>query len=160
LEAIMLVHFTRDGLVGTLLGCLSYLAISSVAQAVPFQQYLNGNCTGINTCNISFTTVQVNRRMVIDNVSCYLRLTESSTNEVYAMQLLARQGDIIHTAVTLVPSVTGGVPGTSDIIYAANHAISAFANAGQRFQAYVEKRGGGAFSQFACHISGDLVAVP
>ena len=41
-------------------------------------------------------------------------------------------------------------------MFAANNAISAFAGAQQRMQAYVEIADG-SFSQVACHISGDLV---
>jgi hypothetical protein len=54
----------------------------------------------------------------------------------------------------MVPSLPA-YPG-NEVVFSASETLSSFASPQQRFQAYVEVREA-AFSQFACHISGDLV---
>ena len=76
------------------------------------------------------------------------------------MQLLIvnNAGGLI-SALTLTPQFVDSITTPSERVYSASHSIFAFANAGQHFQAYAELKLG-AFSQFACHISGDLQNVP
>lgn len=59
----------------------------------------------------------------------------------------------VASAVTMVPAIVGR-PDLA-VVYAAEHSLSSYASAQQRFQAYVEISGS-TFSQFACHISGDM----
>ena len=94
----------------------------------------------------------------MNDVSCYVRLaTESGgSNSLRAVQLLvlgANPANVL-SAVTLVPNRIGD--NATEANFASNDTISAFANAQQRFQAYVEITVG-TFSQVACHISGDMV---
>ena len=131
-------------------------ALAAPASARPFQQYLNGLC-GATICKINFAKVPAGQRLLVNDVSCYVSLTTASGNfGLRAMQLLvlgANPNNVL-SAVTLVPDYTGS--NSTDVNYAANSTISAFANAQQRFQAYVEITAG-TFSQVACHISGNLV---
>jgi hypothetical protein len=136
----------------TLLG-LGWLPLSSAAEAAPFQQYRNAVCTASLICSIDFPVVQAGKRLEISNVSCYLRT--SGTVEVFAMQFLVNEGATTKSALSLAPSFvdTTGVPFES--VFSTNQSVFVFANAGQRLRAYVELKKG-TFSQFACHISGQL----
>jgi hypothetical protein len=133
-------------------------ALATPASARPFQQYLNGNCAG-TLCTINFAKVPAASRLDVDNVSCYMRLklgTGGTSVQIRAAQVLvvgANPNNVLN-AVTLVPELTGRT--LTEDVFAANHAISAFAGAGGRLQAYLELERG-SFSQFACHISGELV---
>jgi hypothetical protein len=135
------------------LACLGWLSLASAVEAQPIQQYKNGACTSSKICTIDFLTTPTGKRIEVTNVSCYLRVTGSS--ELHAMQFLVAQGSSIVSAFTVEPRLIGGAPGTS-YVYAANHPVFAYATAGRRLQAYVELKQG-AFSQFACHISGQMV---
>ncbi|MCI0465488.1 MAG: hypothetical protein L0Y57_00530, partial [Beijerinckiaceae bacterium] len=73
----------------------------------------------------------------------------------YALQLLVAEGSATRSAITLVPEFVDEASSPLQVVYSANHSIFAFAKAGQRFRAYAELKPG-AFSQFACHISGQL----
>jgi hypothetical protein len=152
---------TRGGmksraLFSALLGCLAWLPLSS-AEAVPFQQYRNGTCASALICTIDFPVLLANRRLDITNVSCYLRT--SGNHEFKAMQLLVMQAAATRSALTLAPSLVDLTSNPFEAVYAANHPIVAYAGAGQRFQVYAELHRG-TFSQFACHISGQLQVVP
>jgi len=140
-------------LISALLGCLGWLPFSSVAEAAPFQQYRNGVCASNSICTIDFGLVPAGGRLDITNVSCYLRT--SGTVELSAVQILVVRGMVTQSALTIVPEFvdTLGVPFES--VFSANHPIFAFATAGQRFRAFAELKKG-TFSQFACHISGQL----
>jgi hypothetical protein len=66
-------------------------------------------------------------------------------------------GNIIN-ALTLQPVVeTPVATNPPERVWQVNNPIFMFAGAGQHIRAYAEIRGGG-FSQFACHISGHIVA--
>jgi hypothetical protein len=95
----------------------------------------------------------------VNDVSCYVRLATVSGNfDLRAVQLLvlgANPTNVL-SAVTLVPSLVGRH--SPEVNFASNHTILAFANAQERFQAYVEIKAG-TFSQVACHISGDMAKV-
>jgi hypothetical protein len=133
-------------------------ALAGPASAKPFQQYLNGNCTG-SLCKINFAAVPAGQRLIVSNISCYMRLKQvppSGFNpEIRASQMLVVGANLttVVNAITLVPESIGRTD--DELVYSANHAVSAFANQNQRFQAYLELNRG-SFSQFACHISGDL----
>jgi hypothetical protein len=75
------------------------------------------------------------------------------------MQLLVIQPGGLGSAPTLVPQPVDSISATSDLVLAANHTVSAFANPGNRFRAYAELKAG-SFKQFACHISGELLTLP
>jgi hypothetical protein len=97
--------------------------------------------------------------MEIKNASCYVRLkypTGGGSPAIYALQLLllGQNSPNAVSAVTMVPSLPA-YPG-NEVVFSASETLSSFASPQQRFQAYVEVREA-AFSQFACHISGDLV---
>ncbi|MCI0465489.1 MAG: hypothetical protein L0Y57_00535 [Beijerinckiaceae bacterium] len=138
-----------------LLVCLSWLHFSSAAEAAPFQQYKNGVCTTGPICTIDFAVVPSGKRLEITNASCYLRA--SVDLQLHAMQFLVLEGTAIRSALTLLPKFVDDISLSVPVqtVYSANHSIFAFANAGQRFQAYVELKHG-TYSQFACHISGQL----
>lgn len=147
-----MTRFTRS-ITLILLGCgISAFQVPD-AQARPFQEYKNGNCSG-EACVINFLLVPQGKRLTISNVSCYLRTADPAV--LYAMKLLvviARNG-AIRTAVTLMPDSTDSLADAE--VFSANETIYAFATAGQRFRATAEIREGGSFQQFACHISGQL----
>jgi hypothetical protein len=93
-----------------------------------------------------------------------VRVTDDSYGGGYvrALQLLVVNADVVNpdTVLTLFPQYVATFYNSHSRfpkVYAANHAIFAFANAGQRFRAYAELEGryiiGG---KFACHIGGDL----
>jgi hypothetical protein len=128
------------------------MPVSSVAEAVPYQLYKNGNCSSL-VCNIDFPVVPANRRLEISNVSCYVRT--SSDLELYAMQLLVMQGGVTRSAVTLAPVFLSSI-GTTETVFSANHTIFAVGRTGQRFRAYTELKAG-SFKQYACHISGEML---
>lgn len=139
---------------------LAVLALATLAatpaSARPFQQYLNGVCSG-TICKINFAKVPAGQRLLVNDVSCYVRLAPAAGGnfDLRAVQLLvlgANPNNVL-SAVTLVPSLYAAT--STEINYASNDTISAFANAQQRMQAYVEIVSG-TFSQVACHISGDL----
>jgi hypothetical protein len=139
---------------------LAFAAFSAPASATPLQQYLKGECTGF-TCAATFAAVPAGQRLEIDSVSCYVRIkgTAAVEGQIRALQLLVLGSNLsAFHAVTLVPKFVGGltVAGAREGVYSANHSIFAFASGAQRFQAYVDL-GLGVLSQFACHISGDLV---
>ena len=138
-----------------LLGCAAFISLSSAAQAGRFQQYLNGACGGINVCTINFAAVPAGKTLDVSNFSCYLRV--SGAADVYALQLLQiRAGGSIGNAVTAdLHQVDTIVGPPAQRVYQSNDTVFAFATAGQRFRAYAELRAG-TFSQFACHISGQL----
>jgi len=146
----------RTGVLTILLGCFFWLQGSS-AQAAPYQRYLNGSCAGF-VCQIDFPKVQADKRLVISNASCYLRVSNSA--DILAMQLLIvnNSGTLIST-LTLTPQFVDSITTPSERVYSASHSIFAFANANQHFRAYAELKQG-SFAQFACHISGDLQNVP
>lgn len=133
------------------------LAAPASALTVPFQQYQNGTCSG-TLCRINFWKVQPGWRLEIENVSCYVRVKYGPNTFpiVRAAQMLVVGANLttVLNAVTLAPASLG--QNDTEKIYSANHAISAFASPGQRFQAYVEIDRG-SFSQVACHISGERV---
>ncbi|HET6376220.1 MAG TPA: hypothetical protein VFF88_09235 [Methylocella sp.] len=151
--------FRRKGMKATalfsaLLGCLSVLPLSSAAEAAPFQQYKNGACSASSKiCTIDFAVVPAGKRLDIIDASCYLRV--SGAHELYAMQFLVMQGTATQSALTLQPQYIDDVTMPFESVYSANHSTIAFANAGQRLRAYVELSKG-TYSQFACHISGQL----
>jgi hypothetical protein len=143
-------------LFSALMGCLAWLPFSSAAEAAPFQQYRNGVCAA-SICNIDFVVVPAGRRLDISNVSCYLRA--SGDRDISAMQLLVMQGAATRSAVSLVPEHVDDMGSPFQSVYSANHTIFTYATAGQRFRAYTELKKG-TFSQFACHISGQIHIVP
>jgi hypothetical protein len=136
---------------------LALATLAAPASARPFQQYLNGACSG-TICKINFVKVPVGQRLLVNDVSCYVRLAPAGGGfSLRAVQLLvlgANPANVL-SAVTLVPSLGAG-SSITEANFASNNTISAFANAQQRFQAYVEITLG-TFSQVACHISGDMV---
>jgi hypothetical protein len=137
---------------------VALITLAAPASARPFQQYLNGTCSG-TICKISFVKVPAGQRLDVRNASCYLRLGRlpgGGDPQVHAMQwlILGANSATVASAVTMVPMKVGQ-PGI-EISYAAEHSLYSFAGAQQRFQAYA-KISGSMFSQFACHISGDLV---
>jgi hypothetical protein len=152
-EASLYKGTKARALFSTLLGCISWLPLASAAEAAPFQRYLNGVCPGSLLCTIDFPTVQAGKRLEITNVSCYARV--SGNHNFYALQLLVFEGGAIRSALTLRPRYVDDVTTPFQSVYSANHSIFAFANAGQRFQAYAELEEG-TFSQFACSISGQM----
>ena len=149
---------TRRVLLRSAAAVLALGALAAPASARPFQQYLNGACTGL-ICKISFAKVPVGQRLDVKNASCYVRLGRlpgGGDSQIKAMQLLilgANPANVV-SAVTMVPALVGK-PGV-ETVYSAEHSLSSFANAQQRFQAYAEISGS-TFEQFACHISGDMV---
>ena len=141
---------------------LALVALAAPASARPFQQYLNGVCgASAKICRINFIKIPAGSRLDVKNVSCYIRLALESGRgtQIRASQLLVLGAtpSTVVSAVTLVPARVGQT--ATDVAYSANHLISAFAGAQQRFQAYVEISGG-TFSQVACHISGDMMTAP
>jgi hypothetical protein len=136
---------------------LSAVAATSVtkpAEAADYQKYLNGNCAGV-ICTLDFPVVPAGKKLTISNTSCYLKTF--ATTDLVAMQLLVIKGATPLTAVTLGPASEYFAANPSTSIHQVNAQIFAFAQAGQRFQAYAEVRNGSGFQQFACHISGQLV---
>lgn len=142
---------SRSAWVATLVLGLGLSATAS--QAAPYQKYLNGTRPN-PICNIDFPVVPAGKTLTITNVSCYIRQTNAA--DFYASQLLVigTGGGITH-AVTLNNNRTEFISGSNEEVRQSNDQILAFARAGQRFRAYVERRNG-AFSQVACHISGEL----
>lgn len=137
-----------------LLGCIAGFSLSSAAQAARFQQYLNGACAGL-VCKINFLVVPAGKVLDVTNFSCYLRVSDSS--EIYALQLLViGPGGGILNAVTADLNFVDLISSGTQYVYQSNDTIFAFATAGQRFQAYAQLKAG-TFSQFACHISGQLL---
>jgi hypothetical protein len=141
---------------------LAVLALATLAatpaSARPFQQYLNGACTGKKICKINFAQVPTGQRLLVNNASCYVRMGRdpgSNNTALRATQILVvgPNTNNVLSAVTLLPIPFSQTE--KEVVFAANSAISAFANAQQRMQAYVEIDEG-SFSQVACHISGDL----
>jgi hypothetical protein len=134
-------------------------AFGTPAHAKPFQQYLNGVCGGTATlCKINFVKVPAGQRMTINNMSCYMRLTNGANGFAPAIRaaqilVLGVNPANVRNAVTLVPQPVGKAG--AETVFSANHTVSAFANANERMQAYVELSIG-SFSQVACHISGDV----
>jgi hypothetical protein len=146
----------RTGVATILLGCLFWLQGSS-AQATPYQRYQNGACVGL-TCAIDFPKAPAGKRLVIQNASCYLRVSNSA--DIYALQLLIlNNADTLISAQTFTPQFVDSITTPSERVYSGTHSIFAFANAGQRFQVYAELKAG-SFSQLACHISGDMQNAP
>jgi hypothetical protein len=139
------------------------LSLSSAAEAARFQKYLNAtSCPGSGLCNVDFANVPAGKTLDISNVSCYLRMEDSGAAGLYAMQLLQiGAGGGILNAVTLDPQITdSGTPTGQNFssIWAANHTIYAFATAGQHFRATAQLMNvSGRITQFACHISGQLL---
>jgi hypothetical protein len=136
---------------------LALITLTAPASARPFQQYLNGTCSGL-ICKINFAKVPAGLRLDVKNASCYARLDRlpgGGDPQIKAMQLLVIGVNSVSvaSAVTMVPSLVGK-PGLENV-YSAQQSLSSFATAQQRLQAYAEISG--VFSQFACHISGDLV---
>ena len=146
----------RIGVVTILVGCFFWLQGSS-AQAAPYQRYQNGSC-GSLVCAIDFPKVPAGKRLVLSNTSCYLRVSNAA--DLLAMQLfvLNNVGGFV-SAQTLTPQFVDSITTPAERVYSATHVVFAFANAGQRFQAYTELKQG-TFAQLACHISGDLQDVP
>lgn len=137
---------------------LALITLAAPASARPFQQYVNGACSG-PVCKINFAKIPAGQRLDVKNASCYARLGRlpgGGDPQIKAMQLLVIGANSVSvaSAVTMVPALVGK-PGL-EIVYSAQHSLSSFAGAQQRFQAYAEISGS-IFSQFACHISGDLV---
>lgn len=149
-------HGRRGAALRSAAALLALFTLAAPASARPFQQYLNGVC-GAKICKINFIKVPVGSRLDVKNVSCFISV--GGPAQLRAAQLLvlgATPGNLV-SAVTLVPLSLGRA--LTDFIYSANHSISAFASAQQRFQAYVEITAG-TFSQVACHISGDMITAP
>ena len=141
-----------------LLGCAACISLSSAAQAARFQQYLNGACVGL-VCTINFSVVPAGKTLDVSNFSCYLRVSgvDSGKSDVFALQLLQiKAGGGIGNAVTADLQFVDSITTPSERVYQSNNTIFAFATAGQRFRAYAELKAG-TFSQFACHISGQLL---
>jgi hypothetical protein len=150
------VHGRRSAALRSAAALLALFTLAAPASARPFQQYLNGVC-GPKICRINFIKVPAGSRLDVKNVSCFISV--GGPAQLRASQLLvlgATPGSVVN-AVTLAPLPQGRA--LTDYIFSANHPISAFASAQQRFQAYVEIAAG-TFSQVACHISGDMVTVP
>jgi hypothetical protein len=148
-------------LLGSAAALLAALALTAPASAAPFQQYLNGNCVTGATCKINFASVPAGKRLLVDSVSCYLRVVAEpgkSFPEIKFEQMLVvgASSNKVVNALTLTPLHTAFIG--DEAIYAATHTVTAFANANQRFQAVAELDKAG-FSQFACHISGDMSKV-
>lgn len=150
-------------LVLTMLGCVLGLSLSSVAEASRFQKYLNAtSCPGPGLCNIDFAKVPAGKTQDITNVSCYLRMEDSGAATLYAMQLLQiSAAGVVLNAVTLTPEITdSGTPTGQNFssIWASNDEIFAFAEARQHFRAIAQLgNASGKITQFACHISGQLL---
>ncbi|MCI0423751.1 MAG: hypothetical protein L0Y50_04395 [Beijerinckiaceae bacterium] len=138
-----------------LLGCCVGFSLSSAAQAASFQQYLTGTCAG-QVCNINFMVVPAGKTLNVTNFSCYLRV--SSTADIYALQLLVAgpAGGIQNAVTASLQRVDFVGPAPGQDVFQSNDTIFAFATAGQRFRANAQIRNG-TFSQFACHISGQLL---
>lgn len=147
--------FSRAVLSAALLLGLS-LTLPGDAEAARYQKYLNGNCPN-TICTINFPIVPAGKTLVLTNVSCYVRLNGTDA-ELYAQQLLqVGAGGGVGVAVTLASGFRQTIDALpNQVVLSSNHAIDVFATAGQRFQAYAEVRRG-TFSQFACHISGQLL---
>lgn len=145
---------------GAVLPCAAALlalgTLVAPSSARPFEQYLNGAC-GAKICTINFAKVPAGQRLEVTNVSCYIRLKAvPGRPSIRAVQLLvlgANSNNAV-SATTVVPFFTSD--DGFEVVHSANQIVTAFANAQQRFQAYVEISSG-VFSQVACHIGGDLV---
>jgi hypothetical protein len=153
-------HRYGSTLIRSAAALLALATLAAPASARPFQHYLNGACAGL-VCKINFGVVPAGQRLDVKNASCYVRLDRlpgGGDPQVRAMQLLilGRNPATVASAVTMVPALVGK-PGI-ELVFAAEQSLSSFALAQQRFQAYVEISGS-KFSQFACHISGDLAKV-
>lgn len=148
----------RTALAGSAL--LIAATLSAQAFAGPFQQYRSTACNALS-CKIDFPKVPAGKRLMVDSISCYARLEDSSTfaANIEFLQMLVlgvNAGDPPANALTMVPAFTSRLD--DEVSYAANHTVTAFANAGQRFQALMQIDRG-KFSQFACHISGKMTKV-
>jgi len=147
---------------------LMTLAFSTVvlAQAkTPYQQYRFTSCSVNQNCTVDFPTVPASSRLDITNVSCFIEIFSPPTTSPgvrFAQLLVLRSNNSILTVSTLlleqqsstfIPNGGGNIKG-----FAANHAVAVFANAGQRFQGYVDPLGANDRVSFmACHISGNMV---
>lgn len=139
----------------SLAGLLAFAAFAP-ASAAPFQQYLNGTCTGL-TCKIDFRTVPAGKRLVVDNVSCYVRLKDDNGSfapniKFQQVLVVGANPNKILNALTMAPIYVSRID--DETVYSANHAVTAFANANQHFQAVMEIDRG-EYAQFACHVSGE-----
>jgi hypothetical protein len=138
-------------------------AVVEVAR-IPFQQYrFTTTCPVNENCTVDFGTVPPTSRLEITNVSCYVEVVAPSTDfpSLRVAQLLViRSNGSIATASTLMLEEQHATfpPSSSTRGFAANHAVTVFANAGQHFQAYADPLGPTDRVGFmACHISGTLV---
>lgn len=142
----------------------SLALVSTTAQAVDYYEYQNGACAPNSRCHIAFPNVLAGQYLTLSNLSCYLRFV--STNNIYGVQLLTARnttGTILH-AVTPSLHLQNYVktsPSTLEAVFVSNDSIHAVAIAGRHFNAYAEVRNSSGsiatISQFACHISGDLI---
>ncbi len=145
-------------------GVFSVLAVQALlstpaeaATSVPFQRYLNSDCSTGTDCTIDFPVVAAGKRMDIFSTSCYTRFTGFASDvDIAALQLLVvnPKGTILN-AVTL-KNVLQDSNGTYSA-FAASETIVAFAGPGARFQAFMRYTKG-KLEQFACHISGAIVS--
>jgi hypothetical protein len=122
----------------------------------PYQQYLFAGCPTGQDCTVTFSKVPSSSRLEITNVSCFIEVFTTGTDEqeLRGVQLwvVRHATGAVVTASTLVPiKVTRAR-------WAINHPVSVFANAGQAFEVFVDVLSATDSVQLmACHISGQMV---
>lgn len=143
------------------LGLIGFGA-ASPAKAADFQQYLQGNCSGL-ICTVNFATVPAGKTLKASKASCYARVNTPhffTDGNLFAMQLLlVRPNGVAATAETMSALRVGRFSGpnnTETSVYQAHNDVQMTAKAGQRMQGYVQITEG-TFQQVACHISGSLI---
>jgi hypothetical protein len=136
-----------------LLGLGFLLGVTVAAEAAPYQQFRAGTCPQ-DFCFIKFPDVPAGKRLVINNVSCYLRLDYDAT-----LNYIALQSRNANDAVRFSVFLDAGSSRTEDPerVYTPNNFVQSFANGNGYFAVQMGIFGvGGDIHQFDCGISGDL----
>jgi hypothetical protein len=136
-----------------LLAVLGHAPFAYAAPPTPFQEYVNGSCNAsFSYCDIAFSRPPLGKRLEISDVSCYARANSGDRLTNMYVTINDHQNSFLH-AVFLAPEQIAEAGGTA--VFAANHSLLAYADAGERIYATV--LGTGAFQQFACHLGGMLI---
>jgi hypothetical protein len=129
----------------------------------PHQEYVfTQHCAVGKACAVNFTKVPSSSRLDAANASCYIEvmsvpgairapLTRPALK--YTQLLIIKSDNTTASASTLVP-----ISLAADRSWSANHAITAFATAGQRFQILIAPLHDDNLVNFiGCHVSGQMV---
>ena len=147
-------------LLGSAAALLALAAFAVPASSAPFQQMGFGACAG-KICKFNFTPVPAGQRLVVSNVSCYLRMAVPPGDfyplAAASLSVLDADPTKIVSIVTLVTNVTG--QHDDQIVLSSNDMVAEFANARQRFQAVISFYEGQVF-ETRCQISGDMAKLP